>query len=241
MRAYRSPLRLFVFGMIGVALILAAVDIMFGHWLSTAPEANDGVLSTRGQAQQRGDIVWGAAMIGVGTLLVGGAVVELVRRQPVAEVTQEGLSVAIGPHDSSVAIPWEAVESIRTDVDVDPYDGSHRDQLVIELRDRSEVPDEPVGAVWRGDELRVDAGDWSKPTTDIALSAQGALGHHRRIAEITQMGPPSVTWEPTEGTDDETSPGEGFAEAAGTAPVAVDEVDGGDDTSSGLADGEASS
>lgn len=228
MRAYRSPLRLFVFGMIGVILILAAVDVMFGHWLSTAPESNDGALSTRGQAQQRGDIVWGAAMIGIGTLLVGGAVVELVRRRSVAEVSQEGLTVAIGPHETPVFIPWGAVESIRTDEDLDPYDGSRRSQLVIRLADGTGIPDDPLGAVRRGDELRVDAEDWSRPVDDIASSAREALHHHRSMEEIARMGPPSVTWDTTVATNDDAdvkNRSAGVPEAGST----VVGVDGGGD------------
>lgn len=197
MRAYRSPLRLFVFGMIGVALILAAVDVMFGHWLSTPPDSNNGVLSTRGQAQQRGDIVWGAGMVGIGTLLVGGSVVELVRRRPVVEVSQEGVTVAIGSHEADVSIPWDNVRSVTTDVEADPYDGSRRNQLVVDVYDRAGIPEDPIGAHWEGDALKIDANDWSKSVTEIALSAQGALGHHRRVAEITAMGPPSLTWDTT--------------------------------------------
>ena len=197
MRAYRSPLRLFALGLIGVALILASVDVMFGHWLSTPPENNDGVLTTRGQAQQRGDIVWGAAMVGMGTLLVGGSVVELVRRRPVAEVGQNGLTLAIGPHDAEVTIPWGEVTDVSSDVEVDPYDGSQRELLLVEVVDRTPFPDAPVGARWSGNELRVDAHDWSRRVTEVALSAQGALGHHRRLEEIKAMGPPSLSWETT--------------------------------------------
>lgn len=197
MRAYRSPIRLFAFGLIGVALIFAAVDVMVGHWLSTEPENNEGVLTTRGQAQQRGDIVWGAAMVGIGTLLVGGAVVELVRRHPIAAVGQNGITLAIGSHERDVTIPWDHVDSVASDVVIDPYDASRRELLVIGILDRSGIPDDPIGAEWHGDELRVDLHDSTQPVTDVALAAQGALGHHRRVEEIKQMGPPSLTWETT--------------------------------------------
>ncbi len=200
MRVYRSPLRLFAFGLIGIALILASIDIMFGHWLSTPPETSGDVLTTRGQAQQRGDIVWGAALVGVGTLLVGGAVVELVRRHPVVEVSQAGLMVAIGTHESDVVIPWDHVRGVGSDVITDRYDGSRREVLLVDVVDRAGIPDQPIGAAWRGTELVVDGNDWSRQVTDVALSAQGALGHHRRVEEIKQMGPPSVTWEETDDT-----------------------------------------
>lgn len=217
MRVYRSPLRLFAFGLIGVALILASVDIMFGHWLSTPPETSGTILTTRGQAQQRADIVWGAALIGMGTLLVGGAVVELVRRHPVVEVSQDGLMVAIGSHESDVTIPWAHVRSVGSDVVTDRYDGSHRNVLLVDVADRDGVPEHPIGAAWRGTELVVDGQDWSRRVTEVALSAQGALGHHRRVEEIKAMGPPSVTWDTDE---DRAEAGEVV-----TVSPSVDEVD----------------
>jgi hypothetical protein len=32
---------------------------------------------------------------------------------------------------------------------------------------------------------------------DVALAAQGALEHYRRVQEIESMGQPSLTWETT--------------------------------------------
>lgn len=195
MRSYRSPLRLFVIGLIGIVLLIAATDVMFGHWLSTPPDNNDGVLTTRGQAQQRGDIVWGAAMVGVGTLLVGGAVVELVRRRPQVVVGSNEVTLAIGSGERDVAIEWANVQAVASEVAIDPYDGALREQLVIDVYDRSGLPDDPLGAQWSGNELRVDAHDWTRDVGDIALACQGALGHHRRVEEIKEMGPPSMVWE----------------------------------------------
>ncbi len=195
MRTYRSPLRLFAFGLVGIILIVAAIDVMFGHWLSTAPEDTNGTLTTRGQAQQRGDILWGAALIGAGTLLVGGSVVELVRRKSLVVVTADGLVMAIGLHEADVVTPWSAVEDVTSDTVVDPYDGAVREVLVVALSDRTGVPAEPLGATWDGDTLLIDAHDWTRRVTDVALSAQGALGHYRRVEEIKQMGPPSVEWD----------------------------------------------
>ena len=195
MRSYRSPLRLFVIGMIGIVLLIAATDVMFGHWLSTPPDNNDGVLTTRGQAQQRGDIVWGAAMVGVGTLLVGGAVVELVRRRPQVVVGSNEVTLAIGSAERDVTIEWANVRAVASEVAIDPYDGALREQLVIDVYDRSGLPDDPLGAQWSGNELRVDAHDWTRDVGDIALACQGALGHHRRVEEIKEMGPPSMVWE----------------------------------------------
>lgn len=203
MRAYRSPTRLFAFGVVGIILIVAAIDVMFLHEISTPPEATDGVLTTRGLAQQRGDIVWGAALIGIGTLLTGGAVVELVRRRPQAVVDSAGITLAIGHHEEEVQIPWENVRDVLSDVVVDPYDGSTREVLLIDVVEREGLPDVPVGGEWVRNELRIDAHDWTKRVTDVALSAQGALEHSRRIRAIQQMEAPSLTWETTVAGDGE--------------------------------------
>ncbi len=197
MRVYRSPLRLFFFGAVGLLLMLAAVDVMFGHWVSTEPDATNGVLSTRGQAQQRGDFVWGAGLIAAGTLMFGIGVVELVRRKPLVEITENGIVAAIGTTERDVTIPWGRIESISSGVITDPFDGSRREQLMIEVTDQDGLPDEVVGATWEGTTLRLDAHDWTRKVTEVALAAQGALDYHRRVEEIEQMGPPSLVWEVT--------------------------------------------
>ncbi|HSJ72567.1 MAG TPA: hypothetical protein VLA29_13085 [Acidimicrobiia bacterium] len=221
MRTYRSPARLFAFGIVGILLILGAVDVMLGHWLSTPPEVANDVLTTRGRAQQRGDIVWGAALVGMGTLLVGGSIAELLRRRPEAEVTQTALVLAVGPHERDVRIEWGNVRSVSSDAAVDPYDGSVREHLLVDVIDRSALPNDPIGAVWYGNSLHVDAHDWTKPVTDVALSAQGALGYHRRVEEIMQMGPPSVEWEPTPDQGDLHEGSETLAATLGGATAAT--------------------
>ena len=198
MRAYRSPLRLFVFGIIGIFLIVAAVDVMFGHWVSTVPETSDeGVLTTRGQAQQRGDIVWGAALLGAGTLLFGATVVELARRSPLVEVRDDGMVFAVGRTEREVVVRWGNIETIQGGVCVDVNDGGERSELVLGLRSGSDLPDEMIGARWDDPDLRVDASEWSEKAGDVQLAAQGALEYFRRVEAIAEMGAPSVTWETT--------------------------------------------
>jgi hypothetical protein len=98
---------------------------------------------------------------------------------------------------------------VRSEVAIDELDGSHREQLVIDVLHRSGLPAEPHGAEWNDSELRVDAHDWTKGAGDVALSAQGALGHYRRAEQIKQMEPPSLTWrttvaQPTTRPDDDS-------------------------------------
>ena len=194
MRAYRSPTRLFAFGLLGLLLIVASVDVMFAHWVSTVPENTDGVLTTRGQAQQRGDIVWGAVMLGTGTLLFAGALVELVRRQPQCVISAGGIEAPIGSHGDIVTVQWSNVSGVRGELIEDPFDGSRRAHLVVDVVDSDELPHELRGARWNGNELQIDAQEWTKGVSEYAIAAQGALGHYRRMDEIRHMEAPSLTW-----------------------------------------------
>lgn len=230
MRAYRSPTRLFAFGLLGLLLILASVDVMFAHWVSTEAENTDGVLTTRGKAQQRGDIIWGAVMLGTGTLLFAGAVVELVRRQSQCEIAADGIEIPMGRHGEDVTVPWSIIREVRGELVRDGFDGSNREQLVIEVMDTSGLPAEPLGAVWSGNDLQVDAQNWTKGVGEIALAAQGALGHYRRVDEIKHMEPPSLTWQTSVATGSDVevqtaAGGEVDLERADVATVAVDRDD----------------
>ncbi len=195
MRAYRSPLKLFVFGIVGIVLIAAAADIMFGHWVSTPPDNNDGVLTTRGQAQQRGDILWGGVMVATGVLLFGGSVTELIRRKPAVIVSGEGLVIDTGGDGD--LIPWGSVAAVSSDVIPDPYDGSMREQLVVETRPGSSIPDGLSGLGRQGNTIYIDAHDWASRVTEVALAAQGAYDHFLRMESLRSYEPPSMVWETT--------------------------------------------
>jgi hypothetical protein len=225
MYAYRSSMRLFAVGVIGLILIVAALDIMFFHWLSTPPDGADSVLTTRGQAQQRGDMLWGASLIGIGVILFGTSLIELVRRKPVVDVRDDGLHAEIGAQAPDVLIPWSAVDSVSSTIVVDPYDGSTREQLVVRLvwsavdsvsstivvdpydgstREQlvvrlvapEAVPHALAGAVLNGNELHIDAHDWNRPVTDVALAAQGARDHAMRLqVAVTPETSPAGMWE----------------------------------------------
>ena len=196
MYAYRSSVRLFAVGAIGLILIVAALDIMFFHWLSTPPDGADSVLTTRGQAQQRGDMLWGASLIGIGVVMFGTALIELVRRKPVVEVRDDGLYAQIGAHAPDVLIPWSAIASVTSTVVVDPYDGSTREQLVVRLSAPETIPLALAGAVLNGDELHIDAHDWNRSVTDVALAAQGARDYATRLetAALPETAPAGM-WE----------------------------------------------
>lgn len=197
MRVYRSPFKLFLFGIVGVVLIAAAVDIGFGYWLSEPPDNNDGVLTTRGQAQQRGDIVWGGSMVAVGVLLFGGAVTELVRRKPTIDIGGEGMQIGSGGDEAPGFIPWSEIEAVSSGIAPDPYDGSDREHLVIHLKAGTLVAANLVDVTREQRTLYVDAHDWTMRVTEVALAAQGALDHFVRMEEIGTYEPPSIVWEVT--------------------------------------------
>jgi hypothetical protein len=207
MRAYRSPLKLFVFGIVGIVLIAAAADVLFGHWLSTAPDTIDTALTTRGRAQQRGDVLWGGLMLVAGVLIFSGSVVELFRRKATVVVGSEGLVVESGATAGS--IPWGSIESISSSVVSDPYDGSMREQLVVELLPDPGSDSGVVGSNGDGRTIYVDAHDWSSRVTEVALAAQGAHDHHQRMEAVRSYEPPSIVWETTVEQQDVAEPDEG--------------------------------
>lgn len=195
MRAYRSPLKLFVFGMVGIMLIAAAADIMFGHWVSTTPDSNDGVLTTRGRAQQRGDLLWGGAMVVTGVLLFGGSVTELIRRKPTVVVSDDGIRIG-GASDDGL-IEWGSIEAITSGTMTDPYDGSIREQLIVVSNAGEGFVAALSGLTGESDTLYIDAHDWSTSVTDVALAAQGAHDHFMRVVAARDYEPPTVVWKTT--------------------------------------------
>lgn len=193
MRAYLSPLKTFIFGVAGIILIAAAVDVVFGYWLSVEPDAIDGVLTTRGLAQQRGDILWGGTMVVAGVLLFGGAVTELVRRKPIVAVEGDGLRL-FGSSEYDL-IPWEDIDDVSSGTIRDPYDGAIREQLIVSLTVGAGVQTDNDGDLPEPDTVYIDAHDWSSQVTDIALAAQGAHDHFMRMEAVKSYEPPSIVWE----------------------------------------------
>ena len=196
MRAYRSPLKLFVFGIVGIVLMAAAADVLFGHWVSTPPDNNEGVLTTRGQAQQRGDYLWGGAMLATGVLIFGGSVIELVRRKPAVAISGVGVRLDSGGSEDGM-IPWAMIDEVSSGTISDPYDGSIREQLIIETKSDAKLLDSFPGVTRSGNTLYVDAHDWASRVTEVALQAQGAHDHFLRMEAIRSYEPPSMVWETT--------------------------------------------
>ncbi len=195
MRVYYTPLKHFVFGVVGVILIAAAVDIVYGHWLSVPPEAQDGFLTTRGEAQRRGDILWGGTMLTVGILIFMGSMVDLLRRHPLLIIDGSGVHLGRGSREGPALIPWADIKTISSDVASDPYDGSERERLVLAVVAGAEVARELSTVTREKDTLYVGAHDWSVPVTDVVLAAQGAHNHFQRMELVRTYEPPSIEWD----------------------------------------------
>jgi len=185
LRVERSPLREFLVGVVGLVLLFAAVDVLWGHWISTAPETTGpGQVTTRGRAMQRADIVWGAAFLLGGGAAFLFALDGLVRRRAVLTVEEDGLEVDVGGTGDRRFVPWEDVRSLRCGLDEGELSGGRPlPVLRLEVVRRGALPAEPRGAVWDGAVLVVDADGWSMPVEEVVVHAELARERHRHLED----------------------------------------------------------
>jgi hypothetical protein len=182
---HRSPVRLFLFGVVGLLLILTAIDVMWLHRASTPPEVIDGALTLRGQNQRRADYLWGVPLILTGSALFGYAVFTLWRREPVLIIRDDGVEFLLGrPGDDPVFVPWEAVSDVYTAADHDPDGGSSIDIVVFHFVDTGSLPGDPYDAEWDGFRLKVNANSWERRPEDVVVHARVAMdAAHRKVEE----------------------------------------------------------
>jgi hypothetical protein len=185
LRVERSPLRQLLFGLAGVLLLLAAVDIVWVHEVSSPPETDaGGTLTSAGMAERRVDIIWGSLFLVAGGVVALVAFGGLVNRKPVAEVTDDELRLRIAGPSRSIAIPWNEIRSIRSGSDGD--DGRIPARvLLVDVADPAGYPASLWGAEWRDSILVVDTDSWEVPAEQVALHANLALEAHRRWGVAT--------------------------------------------------------
>jgi hypothetical protein len=136
----RSVLRPFVAGVLAIAAIVIAIDLLFTYRLFSVPEENDeGARTSQGDSERRSDIAWGVGFAVVGLGLGAWAVPELIRQHVVS------------------------VRSTVTEDDTGPVTA-----LDVELTDASLGPVRPRGARQDGAHLLVDADDWERPVHEVA-------------------------------------------------------------------------
>ena len=188
LRVDRSPIRLFLFGLVGLFLMVGAVDVMWGHWVSTPPDTYNDEITSKGRNQRRSDYVWGAFMLAGGVGLFGYAVTSLIRRSPVLVLREDGMVIAVGaPGDEPVFVSWEAIDGVYCAAEKDPDGGPSRDVLVIDFVDPEGLPSEPWGASWDGNRLQIDASGWEKPIGEVTIHAGIALEQAHRLATEEEM------------------------------------------------------
>ena len=182
-RVDRSPIRLFLFGLVGLFLMLGAVDVMWGHWVSTPPDTYNDEITSKGRNQRRSDYIWGAFMLVGGVGLFGYAVTSLIRRTPVLVLREDGVVIAVGaPGDEPVFVSWDAIDGVYCTAERDPSGSRYRDVFVIDFTDPEGLPSEPWGASWDGNRLQIEAAGWEKPIGEVVIHAGIALEQSRRLA-----------------------------------------------------------
>ena len=192
LRVDRSPVRLFLFGLVGLFLMLGAVDVMWGHWVATPPDTYNEEITQKGRNQRRADYVWGAFLLAGGAGLFGFALTALIRRTPAVIVRDDGLSLALGaPGEEPMFVPWSSISFVSSAAEKNPNGGYDRDVLVVDIIDPAGLPAEPWGASWKGNRLVVDAGGWDKPIDEVVIHAGIALDHYQHLTDprLAAIGP----------------------------------------------------
>jgi hypothetical protein len=186
--AERNPLRSLLLGLAGLLLIIAAIEVLWVHRVSLDPERDsNGNLTTRGLAQLRADIVWGGSFLVVGGTMFAVALYALFDGRPVAELSEEGMSLRVGGPRTPVFVPWEEVLSVRSGRDFE--EGSTRPipVLMVGVDHPERFPSELWGAEWDGDVLKVDAAGWT-PSPEF-VAAEADLELQRRAGKAPPRGP----------------------------------------------------
>ncbi len=186
LRVERSAIRQLLFGLAGVLLLLAAVDIVWVHRVSSPPETdNDGLLTSSGTVERRVDLIWGTLFLVSGGALALVSLGGLASRRPVVEVTDEELRLRVAGPGRSIAIPWNEVRSVRSGSDGD--DGLIPVRvLLVDVADPLRYPGSLWGAEWRDSVLVIDADSWEVPPEQVAVHANLALEAHRRWGVATR-------------------------------------------------------
>ena len=190
LEVHRSLVRLFLFGLVGLVLLLASFDIMWVHSFSTPPETRDGKLTTTGQNQRRADYLWGIPMLISGSVLFGYAVGTLLRRDPVLVLREDGVEFRVGAPGSDAAfVPWRDIRDVYSAADPDPDGGAATDVVVFDLAESNGLPDQPWDAQWDGSRLKVNATAWEQHSEEVVVHARVAMeAAHRNHIEETGDG-----------------------------------------------------
>lgn len=171
LRVGRSPMRMWLFALGGVPFVVMAAD-----FLAQRRILNWFVSLIYGEktpdAFEARDTLWAIIFMLVGAVLIIIGLKELLFPRPVLEADEETTRWALqGPFRSLVEIPWESILGWSA-ANLDDG-GTLLPALVLDLNDRTGIPEEPWGARWHDETtLIVLTEDWhqSAPVIDAALS-----------------------------------------------------------------------
>ncbi|MDX2344234.1 MAG: hypothetical protein QNL12_11150 [Acidimicrobiia bacterium] len=174
--AARSPIRQLMMAIVGMFLLVAALDIVSLHRLSDAPSVNDdGLLTPKGQTERRTDLVWGTLFVVAGGALLAVGFGGWVRGRSAVELHDDVLRLRVAGPLATLDIDWHDVVSIRSGRDYDDDGRIPIPVLLIEVDDRTKYPDGLWGAVWDGNTLQVDADGWATTVEDVVIRAEMML------------------------------------------------------------------
>jgi len=182
----RSSFRQLLMAAAGLLLLAAALDIVSLHKLSDPPTVDDnGLLTSKGQAERRTDMVWGSLFTAVGASLIVVGLGGLLTARPTVELTDEAIRLRVAGPYSMLDLDWADVISVRSARDYSDDGRVPIPLFLVEVSDASEYPSDLWGAVWDGNVLQVDADGWEADVEDVVIRTELLLGK-RPPAEVQE-------------------------------------------------------
>jgi hypothetical protein len=187
----RSALRMWIFALMGIPLVVLAVDVLTRRRITNAlrdllfrPE-NTQLFEAR-------DVIWAWVMLITGLVMVGFGLKELMFPTTVIEANSLGLRLKVsGPLRPSTLLPWDAVDDLGSGSVAD--EGDRLPVMWIRLFQPDLLPVQPWGGRW------IDERTIALLTSDWDRSAV------RAAEEITQAALAAATSKGAGGPDDEVA------------------------------------
>ena len=153
--------------MAGIPLIVIAVDVLYTRTFSDRlREALFRPQDT--QIFEARDVLYAWLAFAFGLLFVIWGLKELVSPTSVVETTDEGLALRLGsPFSPATLIPWSQILDVSSEEADD--EGTRVPLLVLLVRSRDGIPDNPWAGRWLSDDrLGVLADNWEEPPDIVA-------------------------------------------------------------------------
>lgn len=178
----RSGLKMWLMAMGGIPLLVIALDVLterrITDWLRAIvfrPEDT--------QIYEPRDVIYAWAMLLFAGFLVLWGLKELFVPTRLVECRDEGLALKIaGPFRAPTLIPWASV--VDTSGNLVEDEGQAVPVLIVDVKTREGLPQDPWGARWIGDgRLAMLAEDWAAEPGEVAGQiADFAVGLAKREA-----------------------------------------------------------